>query len=98
MSGNEANTCSDLIEQSLTAAGWEFDREVVMAGQFIISNESLRSMVTPLPPANKQRALVERVDRIDASVRDLQGALTKGTLKTSLLPVAVLREAFAGWI
>ena len=69
-----------------------------MAGEFIISNESLQSMVAPLPRAEKQRALVERLDRINGGVRDLQGPLTKGALKTSLLPLAVLREAFVRWI
>ncbi len=30
MSRNEANTCTDLIEPLLTAAGWEFDRQVLI--------------------------------------------------------------------
>jgi type I restriction enzyme R subunit len=30
MSRNEATTCADLIEPSLKAAGWEFDRQVVI--------------------------------------------------------------------
>jgi len=30
MTLNEANTCADLIEPSLKAAGWEFDRQVVI--------------------------------------------------------------------
>lgn len=30
MTRNEVNTCADLIEPALTAAGWEFDRQVAI--------------------------------------------------------------------
>jgi len=95
MNRNDANTCSDLIEQSLTAAGWEFDCQVVMAGHISIKGESPRLIVVSLPPGEKQHALVERVDRIDTAVCNLQRTLTNETLKGSLMPAAVLREAFA---
>ena len=66
------------------------------AGQYNINSESLRSIVIPLPPVEEQDAMVERMDRIESSVRDLQMRIAAEKTTDALLPAAVLRKAFAG--
>lgn len=66
------------------------------AGQYNINSESLRSIVMPLPPVDQQDVMVERMDRIDNSVRELQERLASAKLQASLVQAAVLRRAFVG--
>jgi type I restriction enzyme S subunit len=66
------------------------------AGQYNINSESLRSILVPLPPVDVQDAMIEGMDRIDLSVRDLQARLAIERSRETLLPAAILRRAFAG--
>ncbi|MCB9694318.1 MAG: restriction endonuclease subunit S [Alphaproteobacteria bacterium] len=66
------------------------------AGQFNINGKAIASIKLPLPPLPVQDELIDRMDRIDASVRDTRARLAAQADRDSLLPAAILRKAFAG--
>jgi type I restriction enzyme S subunit len=66
------------------------------AGQYNINGTAIASIELPLPPVDVQDAMVARMDRIDAAVRDVRARLEAQAERDVLLPPAILAKAFAG--
>ena len=64
--------------------------------QEISHNRTYKICLIPLPPLAEQNAIVERVDRLLASVNALEQQVKERKTFAEQLMQAVLKEAFAG--
>jgi type I restriction enzyme S subunit len=67
----------------------------IASGQVSVNQEQVLSLIIPLPPLAEQNAIVERVDRLLATVNALEQQVQTRKTYAEQLMQAVLKEAFA---